>query len=151
MVRTGIAPNGTNYYTKPGNCKSSGLVYGIECNNSNKIYVGQTKNKLRIRLLQHNGDIRRVNPISSVANHFNESCLGANWTFKILEYEEDTFKRLVKEKTWIHILDSENPNFGMNKESESHYALSITAKKIHTGTTNIQPLANHTSTTAFYK
>ena len=130
-LRTGITLNETNYYTKQGNCKSSGLVYGIECNNCYKIYVGQTKNKLRIRLLQHNGDIRRANPISSVANHFNESCPGANWTFKILEYEDDTFKRLVKEKSWIHILDSENPNFGINKESESHYALSITAQNTY--------------------
>ena len=129
--RTGITLDGTNYYTKQGNCKSSGLVYGIECNNCYKIYVGQTKNKLRIRLLQHNRDIRRANPIRSVANHFNESCPGANWTFKILEYEDDTFKRLVKEKSWIHILDSENPNFGINKESESHYALSITAQNTY--------------------
>ena len=123
--------NNINYYTRPGNCESSGLIYAIECGICNKIYVGQTKNKLRTRLLQHLGDIRRGNTVSSVATHFNGVCGSESWTFKLLDYEKDPFKRLVKEKSWIDILDSENPLKGMNKHSDSHYQLSVTARNTY--------------------
>ena len=127
-LRMDITSNGTNYYTRSGTCRSSGLIYAIECGICNKIYVGQTRNRLRVRLLQHIGDIRNRNTVSSVSIHFNGECGGENWTFKILDFETDTFKRLVKEKSWIEILNSENPQWGMNKHSDSHYQLSITAR-----------------------
>ena len=102
-LRMNITSNNTNYYTRSGNCESSGLIYAIECGICNKIYVGvgQTKNKLRVRLLQHIGDIRRGNTVSSVAIHFNGMCGRESWTFKLLDYEKDSFKRLVKEKRKI--------------------------------------------------
>ena len=127
-LRMDITSNGTNYYTRSRTCTSSGLIYAIECGICNKIYVGQTKNRLCVRLLQHIGDIRNRNTVSSVSIHFNGDCGGGNWTFKILDFETDTFKRLVKEKSWIEILNSENPLWGMNRHSDSHYQLSITAK-----------------------
>ena len=68
--------------------------------------MGQTKNGLRVRLLKHIGDIRNRNTVSSVSIHFNGDCGGGNWTFKILDFETDTFKRLVKEQSWIEILKS---------------------------------------------
>ena len=125
-LRMDITSNGTNYYTRSGTCRSSGLIYAIECGICNKIYVGQTKNRLglRVRLLQHIGDIRNRNTVSSISIHFNGVCGGGNWTFKILDFETDTFKRLVKEKSWVEILNSENPLWGMNRHSYSHYQLS---------------------------
>ena len=130
-LRMNINSNNINYYTRPGNCESSGLIYAIECGICNKINVGQTKNKLRTRLLQHLGDIRRGNTVSSVATHLNGVCGSESWTFKLLDYEKDPFKRLVKEKSWIDILDSENPLKGMNKHSDSHYQLSVTARNTY--------------------
>ena len=69
--------------------------------------------------------------MSSVAIHFNGMCGRESWTFKLLDYEKDSFKRLLKEKSWIDILDSENPLKGMNKHSDSHYQLSVTARNTY--------------------
>ena len=79
-LRMNINSNNTNYYTRSGTCKSSGLIYAIKCGTCNKIYKGQTKNRLRVRLLQHISDIRRGNTVSSVAIHFKGVCGRDNWT-----------------------------------------------------------------------
>ena len=71
----------------------------IECGTCNKIDVRQMRNRLRVRLLQHIGDIWRRNTISSVSIHFNGVSGEVNWTSKILAFEMDPFKRLVKEKS----------------------------------------------------
>ena len=75
----------------------------------------------------------------SVAIHFNGMCGRESWTFKLLDYEKDCFKRLVKEKSWIGILDSENLLKGMNKHSDSHYQFSVTARNTYR---HFQPSAN---------
>ena len=107
------------------------IIYAIECGTCDKIYIWQTKNRLRVRLLLHIGDIRRGNTVSFVGIHFNGVCGRDNWVFKLQDYEKGSFKCLVEEKSWIEILDSENPLKGMNKHSDSHYQLSVMAKNTY--------------------
>ena len=52
-------------------CKSSNLIYCIQCRICQKQYVGQTKNSLMQRFQGHWTDIKSENPKSDVGRHFN--------------------------------------------------------------------------------
>ena len=52
------------------NCKTSNVVYLIECRKRNKQYVGETKNPLHLRLNGHRLDYYRRLP-DNVGMHFN--------------------------------------------------------------------------------
>ena len=54
---------------KKGTCRSSNLIYCIECNLCQKQYVGQTKNQLRVRMNNHLSTIRNSGD-TPVARHF---------------------------------------------------------------------------------
>ncbi|CAG5093129.1 Protein of unknown function [Cotesia congregata] len=98
---------------KISNDNKSCLVYKIPCS-CNKVYVGQTKQKLKTRIQQHKNDCKPENIIKTnrtalAAHHFDT---GHSFQFdkvKILDYENNFFKRNVSEM--IHIQASNNVNF----------------------------------------
>lgn len=89
------------------------LVYKIPCS-CNKTYVGQTKQKLKMRLRQHMNDckpenIAKANKTALATHHFDT---GHQFKFEevvALDYENNFFKRNVSEM--VHIQASDTVNF----------------------------------------
>ena len=53
-------------------CKSSNLIFCIQCHKCKKQYVGQTKNTLMQRFKGHWMDIGSKDPKSDVGKHFSD-------------------------------------------------------------------------------
>ena len=66
-----------------------------------------------------------------MAKHFNDTCPSHFWRFCIREREIDKFKRLVKEMSWILLLQTENPEKGLNIPCEAHYTLNLSASTVY--------------------
>lgn len=93
---------------------STNLVYAIQCRHCQRLYVGQTKNALSLRLRQHLGHIEAGSRSTHLYDHFsavgrgNLSICGlengGSWSLRM---------RFHKERTWIRKLDSMHPH-GLN-------------------------------------
>lgn len=95
---------------------SSNLVYAIECKICNKIYIGQTKNTLRMRLKQHLYNIKNNTKTTVIYSHFKDH--GSENLF-IAGLEAGTGwsrnRRLWRENYWINQLNTVHPN-GLNEK-----------------------------------
>ena len=105
-------------------CDSENVIYLITCNLCKKQYVGQTQNRLRIRLVCHKYSIRHEENVP-VANHFNLPGHSLEEHFEIVPIEqtpilgtkaETDLLRLERESFWIRTLETKKP-FGINVES----------------------------------
>ena len=67
------------------------VIYAIICQSCDKPYIGQTSQKLKLRLQQHIRDIKNNKDNSSVAKYFNDTCTAHSWHFCILDREVDKF------------------------------------------------------------
>ena len=66
--------NGKSFRTRAsGNCRTTGIIYLIECRRCHLQYVGQTGTELKTRLCNHISSIRRQDPEQPVAQHFSSS------------------------------------------------------------------------------
>jgi hypothetical protein len=113
--------NGTEYKTlRKVTCNSTNLIYCITCNICNKQYVGQTKNKLLIRVNQHYSTIRTKKD-TPVAMHFNAHNIFdiPPCTIYVLQLirsndiEQSNLDRNKWESVWMSRLNSYIPN-GLN-------------------------------------
>jgi len=98
------------------NCSSRNIIYVIICTKCNKVYVGETKNKLKDRMNKHRSDIRLHRSNSAVAIHFNGAAhnLGHLRVFPLEKIHVDDDKtRKNRESFWIKKLDSKYPK-GLN-------------------------------------
>ena len=96
-------------------CNSHNIVYLIVCDRCGKIYVGETKNKLKERLNKHRSDIALRRP-SPVSQHF----ASAGHTIahlRIFPLEKiaasDDILRRARESYWINKLNTRYPS-GLN-------------------------------------
>ena len=74
------------------------VIYRIPCNNCPKAYIGETKRALRIRMSEHEADIRnsRIKKVVPAHCHHNEHSMNFN-KVKIMDFEPHWFKRRVSE------------------------------------------------------
>jgi hypothetical protein len=96
-----------------GTCNSLNLIYFILCNKCKIFYIGETKNQLKERIIQHLDDIinfipSRVNHKKEVARHFNLK--GHNYLndFKCAIFKDklnDSIQRKAAEMDLINILN----------------------------------------------
>ena len=101
-------------------CRSSNLVYLIDCTNCGMQYVGETKRQIADRLPEHLRDIKKRNE-SPVSRHFNLPGHNSdNVRISVLEFiKQDrelattTEYRRQREFWWIHQLKSLEPQ-GIN-------------------------------------
>ena len=100
------------------NCKTSNVVYVIECNCCRKQYMGETENALHVQMNGHQSDINHRSLEKPVAQHFNSNghSLEDLSVFKIekIHREAATFSK-AKERHWIwtlHSLAREELNLG---------------------------------------
>ena len=103
-------------------CKSSNIIYCIECSRCNIQYVGQTKRQMRERIGEHLGYIRRKKWKNDVPVHFNKCDHEGEKDVRvhILDFiychpNSDRGKqlRLRIEFNWIHRLKTSSP-WGLN-------------------------------------
>ena len=97
-------------------CKSSNVVYLIECVKCKKPYVGEMENPLHLWVNGHRFEYYRKLPDKPVASHFNT--LGhtfENLTIMVIEDlgSAPTERRKFRERFWIHTLWSVAPQ-GLN-------------------------------------
>ena len=92
---------------KPTNCCSTNIIYLITCTKCKKQYVGETGRKLKNRVTDHLGDIRR-NENTAVGQHFNLTGHSVN-DFSVCAIDKlykSTQYRKNKELWWISKLDT---------------------------------------------
>ena len=97
-------------------CKTSNVVYLIECLRCRKQYVRETENPLHLRMNGHRSDYYRKLPDKPVAVHFNT--MGhtfENLTVMVIEQLgwAPIERRKLRESYWIHTLRSVAPQ-GLN-------------------------------------
>ena len=99
-------------------CRTSNVVYLIECSRCSIQYVGETENALRIRLTGHRSDIHHRRLDRPVAKHFNllDHSLD-DLTIMIIEkiHRVDALFRKRRESHWIQAVRSLTPD-GLNLE-----------------------------------
>lgn len=101
--------------------EKSSVVYKIECKDCDKVYIGQTKQKMRSRNYGHKSKVREQQGNGGLASH----ALEHNHVFdfdgtKILEQESNYYKRRVLEG--IHIFLSRDYNVNDRDELGDDYS-----------------------------
>lgn len=78
------------------------LVYQINCNDCNAVYIGQTKQKLGNRINQHRNSVKNSNNCTALVDHVNENNHEFNFnSVKILKNENNYHKRVIHEMLQI--------------------------------------------------
>jgi hypothetical protein len=101
---------------------NSGVVYIATCNTCNRPYPGETQRPLEIRIKEHVRDISKGNQDSALACHVMDSGLTHiidSSSFKVVEREDNWYKRKFKESLHIHAVGSSalNKDGGMEINS----------------------------------
>ena len=123
-VRTGTdftsAATGKKFSARvSATCKTSNIIYLIQCRKCKMQYVGETENPLHLRMNGHRSDYYRRLPDKPVARHFFNT---PGHTFEdvsvmIIEqlHSADSMRRKFRESYWIYTLRTLTPH-GLNLE-----------------------------------
>ena len=98
-------------------CTSTSVIYLITCKKCKAQYVGQTRQKCANRMNNHKYDIAHFpDTFTNVSEHFNSAGHSIqDFSFMPIDRVTNDWKRLLKETTWMHVLDTVSPN-GMNSK-----------------------------------
>jgi hypothetical protein len=97
----------------------AGLVYKINCNECDAIYVGETKRKLITRLTEHKNAISNINIKSNIADHAHNTQHNINFdNIHVSYYEKKYLARKFLESFEIEKLKQLNSNL-MNDQQNS--------------------------------
>ena len=103
-------------------CKSSNVIYLIQCRRCGHQYVGETGQPLHSRINGHRSDIaHRRTDESPVAAHFNSTAHSVeDMTVMVIDqlYHQDSTLRKLRESRWIRDLRTSFPQ-GMNLRVDS--------------------------------
>ena len=114
-----LIQNGCQYNFRTGNCKMNNAVYGVFCEECDKIvYVGETGTTLYERIQNHLSSVRK-NLKQPVPSHFNSpDHKMEDMKFVILETikTKDIHLRKIRESFWIKKLQTLTPE-GLNQNA----------------------------------
>jgi len=80
-----------------------GVIYEIECNDCNKVYIGETGKELHKRIREHQLAVRRQDNLSALYHHIQETGHTVNWENpSILAQENSSYKRKILESMYSH-------------------------------------------------
>jgi len=115
----------TKLVDKIENCDNTGVIYKIECNDCEKIYIGETRQKLKNRINQHAYDISKKNGNTAIAEHANDKKHSINLeNVTIIDFEHNNNKRKILES--IHIIKNNNTvNYKEDSMNVNKYYKSI--------------------------
>ena len=105
------------------------MVYGIPCSNCEKLYVGETGRKLKVRISEHQKDVEKkekgvrtrseraedsnVYNKSAITDHVAETNHVPNFQkVKVLSRDDNDMRRKVRESIWIGKMDNINRDQG---------------------------------------
>lgn len=92
------------------------VIYAIRCGTCHKLYVGETKNELHLRIKQHFNLIKSGKGTSVLYNHFKlHGSLGLHSLGLEGSRQWSTTQRQAAERRWIHRLGTIDP-FGLNEK-----------------------------------
>ena len=95
---------------------STAVIYLITCKKCKAKYVGQTRQKCANRMNNHKYDIVHFpDTFINVSEHFNSAGHSIQDFLLSIDKVTNDWKRLLKETTWMHVLDTVSPN-GMNSK-----------------------------------
>ena len=103
------------------NCKTSNIIYLIECQKCNKqyVHVGEMENPLHLRMNGHRSNYYQKLSDKPVAEHCDtiSHTLG-DLTIMVIEqiHTANSARRKQQERFWIHILQTLAPD-GLNSEA----------------------------------
>ena len=113
--RTTVRSILTNVRPRISQHDKKGVVYCIPCQDCDKVYVGETGRTLNIRQKEHKRHLFNGNTEdSAVAAHAHQEVHDIDWenTF-VLDYDDDFFKRKVKEALLIRQKSNFNQDSGL--------------------------------------
>ena len=93
----------------------TGVIYQIPCNDCSKVYIGETKRRLAVRLAEHKESCTDItkHEKSAIGEHRYETDHQPNWEgVKILDSQEKLKNRKVLETLYIREYDTINRNTG---------------------------------------
>lgn len=96
----------------------NGCIYQIPCGDCDKVYIGETKQKLGVRLSQHRNDVRAQKDATALASHAREEEHEYNFDeCRILARERNKTRLQIQEVNHIICNDHRACNF---KTDSSH-------------------------------
>ena len=132
-----ITWNNTNYRTLEPNCELKNIIYFVECEKCQLLYIGQTTSSLKKRLSGHKHNAKNMSPYT-MGTHFREPEHSINdLKIGILDTGDSKMALDYKEAFWIHILETVDK--GLNRRDERD-------KKLTIQTTHITKHFNHSNT-----
>ena len=94
--------NGKKHVTlNGGSCKSSNLIYGVNCTKCNLWYVGETGMKLHERLNQHRHSIGEIQRGESI-DKSNDTGLSEHFALDGHSFEEDAALYILEKGEWVN-------------------------------------------------
>ena len=115
-------PGGSKIINQHLTCQSRNAIYVIQCRACSKYYVGETKNNVKARIVQHLSSIK-IKKNTSVSRHFNSPNHSIkDFTFFVLmnNVNWNDLKRKTMENKWIKNLQSLHPR-GINAELNRNF------------------------------
>ena len=101
------------------NCKSSCVIYLLECNKCGIQYVGQTHTTISKRMTSHRHDIR--NKVEkSVSSHFNKETSHSLCDIRVIVIDDapsNLTSHILRESSWIQALVTTETAGLNNKEN----------------------------------
>ena len=80
-------------------------MYSVPCRDCNHVYIGETGRTLKKRLSEHKQAIKTFNSNNGISVHVHQEQHRINWEdAKVLDYEDNYWKRRTLEATCRHIL-----------------------------------------------
>lgn len=126
---TFVQSHSTRHYIQPyikegTNCKTSNIIYLINCKKCGVQYVGETKRNLNIRMNEHIRSVNKKFPNTRLVEHYNTTNHSIDdMKFQILDsfdnlnIEKQT--RTDKELFWIKLLNTAFP-YGLNDQIKGY-------------------------------
>jgi len=82
--------------------EDEGVIYKIRCEDCDKSYIGETGKRMRVRIKQHQDDVRHRRDSNAVYKHIKETGHNIDWDrAEALDKEKRTLIRKWKEAKWI--------------------------------------------------
>ena len=93
---------------RPKPSKKLGVVYRIDCANCDWNYVGESSRTIEERTSEHKRAVKNFNSLSEISNYSLDFDHQMNWEPKIIDREQYTSSRLIKEAIWSKHFKSGN-------------------------------------------
>jgi hypothetical protein len=115
--------HGTNYNYLTFDCNAKSVIYAIECQMCNVLYIGQTRSAIKTRLSAHLSNIRKMKN-TSISRHFNahDHIVMRDLKISLLDHIKPSNSGLnIREAAWIHTLNTIAE--GINEKDEARCSL----------------------------